>query len=82
VTTNNKETAMQSALRPYATAGVAIVGASVTAVTPVAAPLHGAAPGDGGNGGSGGDPGDGGTGTPDGSPGTGGSPGADGQPGT
>ncbi len=30
---------MQSALRPYATAGVAIVGASVIAITPMAAPL-------------------------------------------
>ncbi|MGH3564295.1 MAG: hypothetical protein ACRDTN_21590 [Mycobacterium sp.] len=30
---------MQSALQPYATAGVAIVGASLVAVTPVAAPL-------------------------------------------
>jgi hypothetical protein len=30
---------MQSALQPYATAGVAIVGASLIAVTPVAAPL-------------------------------------------
>jgi hypothetical protein len=30
---------VQSALRPYATAGVAIVGASVIAITPVAAPL-------------------------------------------
>ena len=29
---------MQNALRPYATAGVAIVGASIIAVTPVAAP--------------------------------------------
>jgi hypothetical protein len=29
---------MQSSLRPYATAGVAIVGASIIAVTPVAAP--------------------------------------------
>lgn len=33
---------MQSALRPYASAGVAIVGASVIAVSPVAAPLPGA----------------------------------------
>jgi hypothetical protein len=31
--------AMQYALRPYATAGVALVGASIIAVTPVAAPL-------------------------------------------
>jgi hypothetical protein len=38
-TTNNKETAVQQALSPYATAGVAIVGASLIAVTPVAAPL-------------------------------------------
>ncbi len=30
---------MQYALRPYATAGVALVGASIIAVTPVAAPL-------------------------------------------
>jgi hypothetical protein len=41
VTTNYKETAVQSALQPYATAGVAIVGASLIAVTPVAAPLPG-----------------------------------------
>jgi hypothetical protein len=32
---------VQSALHPYATAGVAIVGASLVAVTPVAAPLPG-----------------------------------------
>ncbi|MGV0741452.1 hypothetical protein [Mycolicibacterium sp. XJ870] len=33
-----KETALQRTLRPYVTAGVAIVGASVIAATPVAAP--------------------------------------------
>jgi hypothetical protein len=33
---------MQNSLRPYATAGVAIVGASIIAVTPVAAPPTGA----------------------------------------
>src|SRR5438128_2067578 len=33
-----KEPAMQYALRPYATAGVALVGASIIAVTPMAAP--------------------------------------------
>lgn len=32
---------MQQALQPYATAGVAVVGASLIAVTPVAAPLPG-----------------------------------------
>src|SRR5436305_10263990 len=32
-------TTMQQTMRPYATAGVALVGASIIAVTPVAAPL-------------------------------------------
>ncbi|MGB3334122.1 MAG: outer membrane porin GjpA [Mycobacterium sp.] len=36
---SSEEMAMPLAIRPYATAGVAIVGASLIAVTPVAAPL-------------------------------------------
>jgi hypothetical protein len=34
----NKESAMQNAPRPYATAGIALVGASIIAVTPLAVP--------------------------------------------
>lgn len=38
-TTNTKETAVRHTLRPYATVGVAIVGAGLFTATPVAAPL-------------------------------------------
>lgn len=38
-TTNTKETAVRHTLRPYATVGVAIVGAGLFAATPVTAPL-------------------------------------------
>ncbi|WP_409436877.1 outer membrane porin GjpA [Mycobacterium sp. SMC-14] len=38
-TTNTKETAVRHTLRPYATVGVAIVGAGLFAATPVVAPL-------------------------------------------
>jgi len=36
---NTKETVVHSVLKPYATAGVAIVGAGMLAITPVAAPV-------------------------------------------
>ncbi|WP_078058763.1 outer membrane porin GjpA [Mycolicibacter icosiumassiliensis] len=38
-TTNTKETAVRHTLRPYATVGVALVGAGLFAATPVAAPV-------------------------------------------
>jgi len=37
--TSQKETAVQQTLRPYVTAGIAIVGSGLIAATPVATPL-------------------------------------------